>query len=787
MRGTISSLGEKDGYIKIYNQREGYYFTEKSLMGISFDELKIGCYVDFYESRSRDFRGKLRANYVRPIPNEWIHGQMVRQEQAPWGETLWIIKAEAGREFQFFESGSCLGENIADFNMGDTVRFQCSGYYSAFNKAFMVTKKHIGYITTYKNKYQTGVIDFRYRFSLENINNSILYNFDTSKYFYLVSYDIDENDDGYAINITVIDKKAEILFDQSEKWIDGLVERKGVSKDSENYFIIVPKDNPINKFKATMNCLQRYCDLKFVEEGQQISFAIDDFAHPIDVTWLGYITRFPTNTVTKDMSGRINTKIFKSEVEKADPDLLYFRKYKIYDICSNEEGTKFWLEGVLIGGEKKIIPLRTAHTNLRYKVRFVKTEDKVYGEKAICIKVIGIAKAPNDYTVLDIEDMDDIAPAQVIINNYYKPVYHQINIMQINTPEEFLEMLRTNSLSNYINNISQQLYNEKKVIDGSYGLEDDIASELADKIFPCEYKELSDQNIRTLESEFEKARKIHPEISDDMLEKLSNDCSLYVKVAVIVEDTLKHLNQITLGDFSAQMVMYGKALEQDLRDSLYRLILSDDELRNYVDPKGNRFSNISIEKSMIGNYSTLIRIKNERFASICELKQKEIIDLSKTLQEWKMWWEKLQMNIDNAREIRNRSDHAGTTVQPDALLQMNRLLFSKDGIFRSLELIRDIFACYTENDKLVEELDSDEEYYDFLGHHMSGTSLIVGHLSSGRQAALHIREVKDGFTSPDEFKALFEKCEIESIKVKIIGETNRGFSLSMKGVKQTKF
>jgi hypothetical protein len=125
---------------------------------------------------------------------------------------------------------------------------------------------------------------------------------------------------------------------------------------------------------------------------------------------------------------------------------------------------------------------------------------------------------------------------------------------------------------------------------------------------------VSPEGLLTLDSRFAEVRHIRPEITDGMLEKQSERCALYIKLSVIVEDALQFLNGI-MGDFSPQLVLYGKALEQALRDDFYDLFHTRNDLYDF----GNfLFRDSDPASTYIGNYRYAISEKKDRLCIMCQ-------------------------------------------------------------------------------------------------------------------------------------------------------------------------
>ena len=788
LRGGIIkelSIDSQNGKIIYYQEKREYMFTKESLVGVLFDELSEGDCVDFCEYSYK------KASIVQRTALEWSQGIICNQTlpikyKVPWCQMLVKQESRKPRDFWAPLDRLCLGENALELHIGDKVRFQWPGSRNnSSNRAFLFTKKHLGYITEYERENETGEIDFKYKFSLTSINNIAEYSLDTEKYFYYISYDIDSISGNEASNINIIKETTEILFDQSGKWFDGIVKKIDFRSTRGKYLIVHSIDNPKNTFMADSKCIWRTGNINLIEEGQRISFSIDnnDPMRAKDVAWLGYICRYPLKQT--DGSGWINPKDLNDENK-----LLYFRKAAIFGVNKQDQG-KYKYINVAVGGEHKEIPIQTdpnLRYNLRYKVRFIKTEDNERNGEymAVGIEVIGIVKPCINAEIVEeknkiindfvIEEKDrDRGPltvncyvmgnAHIVTSQHNTHINPNINIISINN---FLESIKNNFLVEYIEKVNKQLQDSAETFLGVDDDKSDVkSSELANRFFPIE--ELTEESEKTLEGEFDKARIIHREITDEMLDELSVECKSYVMAAVIVENSLREQKElIRLGDFSAQMVMYGKALEQSLRDTFFLLIKDNNDLYTCEILNKKAFSDIGVENSTIGNYQTLIENKKVSLVELCYSRQNSVHCLE--CPKWELWWDRLKNNIDEVRRIRNESAHAGQKVAQDKSLRMTDLLFSEGGIFKSLQQI-----------KLISKIK--EKYYNFLGKYIYNNRLIVGCLASREKAALHICNVKDNYTNPEELQEIFDKCKDgRSIKVKIIGETEKGLNVSLKGV-----
>ena len=162
--------------------------------------------------------------------------------------------------------------------------------------------------------------------------------------------------------------------------------------------------------------------------------------------------------------------------------------------------------------------------------------------------------------------------------------------------------------------------------------------------------------LQTLEERFAQARsRYRANLTDEMLAAQSERCRFYLKLSVIVEDALE-LPGIQMDDYSPQLVLYGKALEQSLRDHFYPLFRKEPVLRAYDTHHKNQFSNTFGAKTEtdtnIGDYAHMIGDQQGYLANLC---QSHIPGASGTASDW---WNQLKLDIHEARKIRNLSDHA---------------------------------------------------------------------------------------------------------------------------------
>ncbi len=196
--------------------------------------------------------------------------------------------------------------------------------------------------------------------------------------------------------------------------------------------------------------------------------------------------------------------------------------------------------------------------------------------------------------------------------------------------------------------------------------------------------------LQTLDVRFQEARnRCRPGLTDAMLEAQSERCQFYLKLSVVVEDALE-LPGVRMEDYSPQLVFYGKALEQALRDNLYELFHRDPELSIYnpvthVDApdSAEAFRNKPAGKTLMGNYEYLIAGKKERLEALC-LSHPVQPQGEPAPESWKGWWEQLRRAICRAREIRNLMGHADElSPNREKLDQMCGLLLG-DGAGRGI-------------------------------------------------------------------------------------------------------
>lgn len=235
----------------------------------------------------------------------------------------------------------------------------------------------------------------------------------------------------------------------------------------------------------------------------------------------------------------------------------------------------------------------------------------------------------------------------------------------------------------------QELFESRNLLQHAVVDADTAAEETAERItamfIPEEIEketlEACQEEQKTLEARFNAIRgQIDPEgmVDDALLASLSAKCRLYLQIAFVVDDALSALKDFHLGDLSAQMVMYGKVLEQQLKDNLYQLFRKDAVLKdidvytNLAEPSSrDNFRRMQIHKTCIGNYMSILRGQAPRLAMLCSANGICFENQSADT----VWWNRLGDDVDAARELRNGGDHAGTETSQNDLTEMRKLLF----------------------------------------------------------------------------------------------------------------
>lgn len=212
--------------------------------------------------------------------------------------------------------------------------------------------------------------------------------------------------------------------------------------------------------------------------------------------------------------------------------------------------------------------------------------------------------------------------------------------------------------------------------------------------------EISEQEQATLDSRFMRIRReVRPELDDMILSGLSPRAGFYLKLAVIVEDALSILRLLNPDeiDCSAQLVLYGKALEQELRDAFYELFHRDSSLQGYMIPVpgGGKipFEKAEPEDTGIGTYAHGIGANAERLGILCGSCGLIWDGAEMEAGEWATFWRKTRRMIHSARTIRNLADHAKKESPGfDDVDRIAGLLFgtAPDNIFRRCQLAKQL-------------------------------------------------------------------------------------------------
>ena len=767
MRGKIVYLCETHGQIEPLDTRDKLYFNPNSLIESQWKDLRIGMIMDFTTASNCVSN---QASYVRRAPLKWFDGYIDNISTTPWGEHQWNIKTNHGsRSFWFVKENIQRIGADEEINVGDIVKFQCEGYNEKRNRAYNVTKQQLGYITSYDQNNGKGIINYAIPFVADKICNLEQYCMDTNKFFYFVAYTVSN---AGPQEITILDEVAEIVFDDCLQYIDGFVEKIDSTKNEEEYIILSPTNGSPCTIKTSFDKFDVACMRQWLELDQHISYVLDENEKATDITWTGYITRFPINPISNDMSAQINDKIWKNEIEDHDPKLVYCRKYKIVNAHCDESQKHFWLESRVFNNTIHI-PIKTYKSFQRYKVRYALTDDKVNTKKAIKILVIGVAKAPEPILC---EPSQEIGTEQnIVINNYYAPVYQQFNFIQ-----NVLQM-DSKGFADYLQN-----YFDHKIAALSPSntetvqlLSDAISNDLL--LSPVADASLfEEQYIKALRA---LSKKYNLPVSTLSIEWLSEKCKVYLKTAIIVD--YKLMGDICLlSDLSAQSVFYGKFLEQLLKDVLYPLFknhttLSDKLTR--LSPDGIK-EVTSSKQTTIGTYCNAINRNVELISEVCG----NCFSM-KTAQEWETYWRTLNSLLNEAKEIRNKTDHADLPICIEDVDKMRSLIIAPAGIITTIEILVNYISNDNHPKNEVHSPNGPESDYlmftyekTLYGRNQNIQGLLGKVLD--KPALLHISKMCKAYVGQQEIEHFIEKVQNQPFSVKFFKETDKGVEVTLLGV-----
>lgn len=195
---------------------------------------------------------------------------------------------------------------------------------------------------------------------------------------------------------------------------------------------------------------------------------------------------------------------------------------------------------------------------------------------------------------------------------------------------------------------------------------------------------VSAREVETLDDRFDQARtRCRRNLTDELLASMNERCRLYLKLSVVVEDALSVVGSNLMQDCSPHLVLYGKALEQALRDNLFELFQREERLSAYDTythredrDSPNSFLNKYVEKTFIGNFTCLIRAQKNYLGKLCARQGIRAPEGVLSEQQWSDWWKDLQDHINAARVIRNLADHPDEQLPTTANLdRMCELLF----------------------------------------------------------------------------------------------------------------
>lgn len=247
----------------------------------------------------------------------------------------------------------------------------------------------------------------------------------------------------------------------------------------------------------------------------------------------------------------------------------------------------------------------------------------------------------------------------------------QMVLQQINSkiePSEFLELLRGDPqrLADRMQKIAEDrlpLLAQPSEGDNSERIEDAVICDIGEKLIGTP----SESQREEMEDIFEEIRSDHPELDNILALQLSPECKYCLKAASVVEHRLR---DISFSDYSHIGILYGKVLEQSLKDSFFIFLKSNEMFsKKSVNAWGKKLGECEVEETSIGTYYNLLRPRSGYLAKYCAEKNVEASGNIMMQMEWKKWWNHLVEDLENAKSIRNDSGHPN---KPEAKVTSTR-------------------------------------------------------------------------------------------------------------------
>lgn len=188
-----------------------------------------------------------------------------------------------------------------------------------------------------------------------------------------------------------------------------------------------------------------------------------------------------------------------------------------------------------------------------------------------------------------------------------------------------------------------------------------------------------------------RARKgLEEELNDRMIQALSPLCRFYVEAALVVEDHMESIMPM-LQDYSTHLVMYGKCLEQSLRDSLFLMLKTHRDFCDYNTylhrntPRDSRtFGKMHSETdAMLGTFYYMLNERKRQLGALCAqcgVTVPGVVDDPMPERDWVQWWRDFAQKVRAAKNIRNRVHAGGKSPTKEDLDDLRRNTFGMDGV-----------------------------------------------------------------------------------------------------------